>query len=807
MNIRSITLTILCAVIAFGLFFALGLSGGENPQNAPSTRLSERPIAANGGEVGRALRKWYAEGTAAGNIGDYYDNRDAGHSNLNIKPYPQLLRIEYAEEEIKNHQHWSMQRKILPYVVFGNSSTSAPLDRGGSNVRQYYASPGGLDFLFTQYIRNNLYIYPEHRDHDPGNNGVGGYGDLLPTNTPYLIASQGSSGSDQSFMKAMPYVLAAFRPDVKKKLIQTGMLMPTIQMILRITSKRLSKPEEYLTGKAHPSVFRGSDVDVKQMVEMAHDITLSTIPPIALLKVLKEDTPTKGIDYFEPEQTEILADTPAVIARIFRGSNHVRKMTVSAQESRDLNKRPLKFHWVVLRGDPDRIQIEYLNEAHSMAEITIPYFRRTPIAEGSGLESNRIDFGVFVHNGVYYSPPAFITFYTLDSEARTYGSDGRPLEIAYDVKTSTISVADWTALFDALDPQAESWPSRFLRRHFKSEEISGLNRISDDFQKKHAALLEARKKQEQADTAAKAASDAVKALEAKYAALEKLRKTEQGEGGRNSLVKLAQELEELREEYKKAVIATREALKDVNSAQKSEEDVLEKEIPNLNRGASALVHEVLNSMLKNPDLWMADRAELEFLYKDAGNKARDSYDKFRGTLILFGMGEDSGDMLVRLNPIRDTHAPSADHLTHYEKGMVANLNAIILSRIAFPGIVNSEKRERFVDFRITSAKEWRDVYLYAPDETPMGWRRYQSDGISEFNADGLLVLDKDSQGRCIQARLVRYELEPPRKDSMGSLTPPFRRKVRMIQTDMIREYEYEEANDWQGHIKRRYIAK
>jgi hypothetical protein len=756
---RFTVLKILCAAIAFGGCLTLELAGGESMQNTPSAELSAKPVAVNGGEIGEMLRRWYSEGTAAGNIGDYYDNRDGGHSNLNMRPYPQLQRIEYTEEQIKAHQDWGIQKKILPFVVFGNSSTSAPPDQGGSNARGYYVDPDGLKFLFTQYIRNNLYIYPEHQDHDPGNNGIGGYGDLFPTNTPYLIASQGSSGSDQPFMRAMPYVLAAFRPEVKKKLIQSGTLMPTIQMILRITGKQLSTREEYLTGKAHPSAFRGSDLDAKKMVEAAHEITSSTIPPIALLKVVKEDIPVNGVDYFEPEHTEILANTPAVIARIFRGADRERKMTVSAQDSSDPNNRPLEFHWVVLRGDPQRIKIEYLNPAHSIAEITIPYFHRAPIAEGSDLESNRIDIGVFVHNGAYYSPPAFLTFYTLDNEARAYGSDGRPLEIAYDVQSTTISIADWKAFFDALDPQAESWPCKFLRRQFKSREIAGLNGVAEDFYEIHEVLLSARKRQEEAKAAAGTANDGVKALEAGQAA-----------------------------------------------AEKSEKEVLEKEIPNLNRSASALVREVLNSGLQDPDLWITNERELELLYEAAGREARDSYDKIKNTLILYGVGENSGGLLPSLSLIRANEI-SGDRLTRYEKAMVANLNAVVLSRIVFPGIVNSATREHFVDYRIASVKEWRDVFRYAPDGTPMGWRRYQSGGISEFNAEGLLVLEKDSQNRCIRARLVRYELEPQRKDSRGRLAEHFRRKVRMIPTDMMREYEYEGVDDYRGHIKRRYLAQ
>ncbi len=793
--------TILCSAAVFGLVFAFGLRSGESRQNNSSVEHSESPVAVNDDEIGIMLRKWYSKGTAAGNMGDYYDNRDGGHSDLNMKPYPQLQRIEYTEEQIQARQNWGMQKRILPHVVFGNSSTSAPPDRGGSIARSYYTNPNGLGFLFTQYVRNNLYVYPEHRDHDPGHNGISGYGDLYPTNTPYLFIPQGSSGSDQAFISAMPYVLAAFRPEVKKRLVQTGMLMPTIQMILRITNKQLKKHEEYLTGKAHPSVFRGSDINVKKMVEMAQEIILSTLPPIALLKVLSEDTPANGIDYFEPEQTEILADTPAVIARIFRGSNHLRKMTVSAHGSGDPNKRPLSFFWTVLRGNPDRIQIEYLNQDHSIAEITIPYFHRSPIANGSELESNRIDIGVFVHNGIYYSPPAFLTFYTLDSEARTYEPDGRPLDIAYDVETSTISVADWEALFEALDPQAGSWPCRFLRRQFSAQEISGLDRISKDYRKIHAALIAARRKYEQEIAAAKAAGDAVKILESKHAAAEKLHDREQSKESKEILVKLAQELDEMRKAHKNAMSAVQAIRRAMANADKSEKEALRKKIPKLNRGSSALVQEVFDSLLQDPDLWIEDKEELEVLYKSAGKEARDAYDKIRETLIRFGVAEDSNDVLPRLMPVRESGGHPKDRLTHYEKLMVENLNAIILSQIVLPGIVGSERRKNYVDDRVASIKEWRDVYRYAPDGTLMGWQRYQSDGVREFNAEGLLVLDRDSLGRCIRAKVVRYELESQNKNPQSASAGSFRKKVKMIPTDTLREYEYRGADDWRGNIK------
>ena len=144
-----------------------------------------------------------------------------------------------------------------------------------------------------------------------------------------------------------------------------------------------------------------------------------------------------------------------------------------------------------------------------------------------------------------------------------------------------------------------------------------------------------------------------------------------------------------------------------------------------------------------------------------------------------------------------------NRLTRYEKSMIERFNSVLLSRILFPGIVQSEWRENFVDYRITSSKRWRDVYRYAPDGTCLGWRRYQFDNVSEFNAEGLLVLDEDSQGRCVKARIVGYELEPEERDGKGRMIGPYMRNVRIVPKDTLREYEYDGNDDWKGRIKLR----
>ena len=133
-----------------------------------------------------------------------------------------------------------------------------------------------------------------------------GHGDVFPANTPYLITSQGSSGSDRPFLDAVACTLAAFQPDTEQFLTRPGTLMPTVQMIFRMCNKRVVKPEDYLTGVAHPSVFEGGNVNLLEMVRMAHAIFSNSVPPLVQLQVVEEDHPAVGRDYFDVGNREKL---------------------------------------------------------------------------------------------------------------------------------------------------------------------------------------------------------------------------------------------------------------------------------------------------------------------------------------------------------------------------------------------------------------------------------------------------------------------------------------------------------------------
>ena len=115
-----------------------------------------------------------------------------------------------------------------------------------------------------------------------------------------------------------------------------------------------------------------------------------------------------------------------------KSTKYEHRMVVSAEGSKDIRKAPLTYHWAVLRGDETRIRIKKLNAEGSKVELIVPYHERRPIAPGNDRESNRVDIGVFVHNGTYYSAPAFISLYTLDNEKRVYDEKHRIRSVDYD---------------------------------------------------------------------------------------------------------------------------------------------------------------------------------------------------------------------------------------------------------------------------------------------------------------------------------------------------------------------------------------
>jgi YD repeat-containing protein len=753
MNHRGPLLCVCCLLLTLGL----------RADAQPTSKDSSQP-ATGEGEVASLLRRWYRAGTAAGNVGDYYDNRDGGHSPLNLKRHPQLRVLEYTPLDEQRRRNWGLRiRPAVGHVTFGNSSTASGDIDSGSNPKQAMLTAALAQALYEQYTHNNLYIYPEHRDHDPGRSGRGGYGDLFPANTPYVIISQGSSGSDRPSMHAVAYTLAAFRPEVKEALTQAGLLMPTVQMILRSSSRGVSAPEDYLTGKAHPTVFRSGDLDVPRMVRAAHAIGPDCLPPMAKLVVVEETEAVEGRDFFDSGRSEKLFDTPCAIARVGRSVQYRRKMVVSAADSVDPKGRPLSYHWKVLRGDEDLIRIRPMVPDASRVELQIDYHPRRPVAPGAEIESNRVDIGAFVHNGRYYSAPAFISVCWLDDEARTYDGSGRVLEVAYGVGDSTIGypkqnlsirddrydIADWSALLEIAANPAGGLPSEILRDRLGPVAV----RLVQDAQRELAIAIREQEKRR-----------------AEYEAAEK----ESGASDRR--------VRRLRARLRDSEARASRLLTDAQSR--------------LAGGGSLKrrLEDALNEIRRDVDLYPARSGELVALLSAAGDEARvKAFSAVRKALQDEGILSEAEDGGYRLNPWREGIAAPADRLTTYQRGRLEWLNVAVMEQILYPGVVRRPFRRNYINPHLATPKDWRDAYHYDAAGNLIGWTRFGDGEQTEFTALGTIVTESDQMGRPLLSQPVRYKIDVRARKPHGLTCVTESRTVR---------HGYRGPADRVGHVVR-----
>lgn len=683
--------------------------------------FAAEPAVRHDSEAGRLVNEWHAAGTAAGNTGDFYDNRDGGHSPLRLDFFPQVQRITYTDAERQQRRDWALATTVRPGVVVGNSSTSASLRQGGSNPRQAYTPANGLALLHAQYRGNNLYVYPEHQDHDPGPDG-----DVFPANTPYLLISQGSSVSDQPFLEAVFLTLAAFQPETKRRLVREGALMPAVQMILRASQQSLAGPDDYLTGRAHPTVFDATNLNLTAMVRRAQAIAPDALPPVAQVRVVSDEAQAPGRDFFDFHPGERLHETPGAVAWVWRGLGGRRRVVVSADSSYDPNGGRLRFEWAVLRGDPAGIAIRPLNERGSVVEIRLSWPERREVPGSPGLPSGRVDVGLFVHNGHHWSAPAFLTWFTLAQEGRTYADDGRLLEAGYGVGHGSLAVPDWSALLAFLAREKDGPRGRFVRARLGEDAWQAMQAAHDAY--RAAADEEAR------------LTEAQRGVEAEQSRLEAVQRETEARAGAVEADKLA---------ARTAAAAARarnvEAIARLNAARAATAAALE---PIRSR-----FQPLIEGWREDPEFSVRHADDLRGLLRAAEGAARDRFKLARQKMVNFGLATE-GDEL-RLTPLQP------GRFSTYERSLLAQLNLAAIVNLILPNVVAARWETLYTDPRLSLPKDWRDVYQHAPDGTRLGWRRYDNGKVTDFLADGSMVLSRDKLGRPLTVRATEYHRDDP----------------------------------------------
>jgi YD repeat-containing protein len=399
-------------------------------------------------QLERLLASWIRRGEAAGNVGDVYDNRDRGHSRLAAHRFPALTHSDYDEQAKTEGLDYGLNTAIRFGVpTFGNSST-ALTDRlyWRSQTRHAMTSQDRMQRVAALYWSNHLYVYPEHRDHDPN------HGDLFPAAIPYLITSQGSSGSDRPFLQAIALIMAAYRPETKAALIERGHLAAVTGMILRRGMRGIESDADYLDGLAHPSAFEGEHIELERMVALAHALTPDRLPPIVRLQVREAPTLVPGGNVFVEGVGEALFVTDAAIGWIARALTPAWRFVLQANTDDAVDAR---FHWRVLRGDEDRIVLRPTDVNGTRVEVVIPWHEPYPVPGRPDILTSRVDIGVFAEANGQLSAPAFFSLSFPPREERRYSPDGRLLSLAHEAHARRGTYAD-----PILFPSA-SWTDRF----------------------------------------------------------------------------------------------------------------------------------------------------------------------------------------------------------------------------------------------------------------------------------------------------------------------------------------------------------
>ena len=643
-------------------------------------RITTREDAA-----GRSLQQWFEEGRAAGFDALQYENHDGQHSPLPANVYPKLRQRKSTEQEIKAHLDKGPMGAVRPAPTIGNCSMSGQPEDVGSLPRLYMNDKAGSAVLFQHYMNNNLFVYPEHRDYDPGANGVGGYGDMYPANTPCLLTSQGSSSSDMPFVKALLAMAASLRPEIQSMVIRHHILAPTLHAIFRQNTTLIANDADYFTGAAHPPVFDASALDELRMVTAAQLVSPLSIPPVALVEVLSERKAVAGKDFMDrPEITsETIATTPAFVSRAFRSMEQVYEMRVSARHSIDVEHHDLIYRWVLLQGDPKLVEIVPENDG---LEAKLKVRWHPPMHAATVIRTHRVDIGLFVGTGIAWSAPAFVSFYMLPSELRFFDDQGRLSEVLGEAGNpelglpSLLADEHWLSLIELAAKDGDSLARKLVMKQFSASELDVLT--------KQWSVLQPLQQ-----------------------ALEQVPKEKRGESSKQ------------RTALEQAITTT---LATSATSRAGEAITLQ-----------ASIERVLNAIADDESLFLTNQ---EAVLKLAGTSSKaDALTALRANLKRL---TDLGVLIEQADGSFSTEH-SREHLSALDRSCLRELNLTVLSHVLLPGLLERSPATLFVDPRLGVRKPWRDVFHYDAMGQRTGWTRHAAGRVWHFNREGQVTGDDD----------------------------------------------------------------
>lgn len=385
--------------------------------------------AAYRGPCAGLLRPWLEENPAALS-GVLYVNRDEDVAAADYAAFPGLTPVVYADEAVQAGAHKGEANGLFstglrPLLTVGNSTMALgtpPFWR--SLPRKIATTPGAAALAARLAAANQLYVYGGAMDV-----AAGFKGDLLIGDNPAYVVSADltnarpdAAGAQRRLVELILAGVAALTPETRAAIERGGLLVPTVQRLLR---QSLKGAPDYFSAAAHPTAFDPERLDAEAFVKAAHALTPETLPPPLALSVTLEDSARQGVDFFDAVSSEALEDTPQCVTRVFRGTARSRRLTVSADAPAGC-----AFRWFVVSGDPARVKITPQTSNGSLATIEVAW--QAPF-ERDGLLTRRASVAcVAVRPDGTASAPAFVNFRFLANERRVYDGD-RLVSVDYTV--------------------------------------------------------------------------------------------------------------------------------------------------------------------------------------------------------------------------------------------------------------------------------------------------------------------------------------------------------------------------------------
>lgn len=339
-------------------------------------------------------------GSAGGNVGDLYMNRDHLHSpngrqalDAFLADYPGLTCVTLDREGRERGMDLDVPNMLFPYPVFGNCSramVSGPYWR--SHPRSLMTtSLWRLKTMAKFYLSNQIWVFPSNADTPP----VGTNGDVFASVAPYWLTTAGRSWSDQHYLRAALEASRSMDKAAKEEAVKRGLLAPTIQMLIRKSLVSVTNETDYLGPKAHPTALPPGGVDFARLRGGAAALKAGAIPPLAVVTV-DADPPSA-----KPTWPELTYATGFAWAFVLRAEDPVRTFTLTARGSDE-------YAFAVVHDDLGAASLERL--APSRARVTVDR-RRMSV-------TNRVDVAVFGKSAVSaWGAPSYVSFAVVDPSA------------------------------------------------------------------------------------------------------------------------------------------------------------------------------------------------------------------------------------------------------------------------------------------------------------------------------------------------------------------------------------------------------